>query len=158
MTRCAAVFVRTALVAAVVVAALSCGGRPEGVRPTPSRSAAPTRTPVPKLGYVDETGERVGAEGGTLVRRLAGEPATLDPILQSTGPEAEVLQYVARNLFDFDSALHLVPGLAEGMEVSPDGLDYTVRIRQQAVWEDGSPVTARDAVFTIQRVMDPRVA
>jgi len=158
MTRCAAVFVRTALVAAVVVAALSCGGRPEGVRPTPSRSAAPTRTPVPKLGYVDETGERVGAEGGTLVRRLAGEPATLDPILQSTGPEAEVLQYVARNLFDFDSALHLVPGLAEGMEVSPDGLDYTVRIRQQAVWDDGSPVTARDAVFTIQRVMDPKVA
>ncbi|HEX4441146.1 MAG TPA: ABC transporter substrate-binding protein [Thermoanaerobaculia bacterium] len=158
MTRCAAVSLRTALVGAAIVATFACGGRPERAHPAPSTPAAPTRTPVPELGYLNETGEPVGTEGGTLVRRLTGEPATLDPILQSTGAEAEVLQYLARNLFDFDAALHLVPGLAEGIQVSPDGLEYTVRIRPDAVWEDGSPVTARDAVFTIKRIMDSKVA
>jgi peptide/nickel transport system substrate-binding protein len=69
-----------------------------------------------------------------------------------------VLQYVARNLFDFDASLRLVPSLAEGIDVSDDGLDFTIRIREDAVWEDGSPVTARDAAFTIRRVMDAKVA
>jgi hypothetical protein len=79
-------------------------------------------------------------EGGTLVRRLTGEPATLDPILQSTGAEAEVLQYVARNLFDFDAALHLVPGLAQRTGgLAPTASTTPSVSRPEAVWEDGSP-------------------
>ena len=135
----------------------ACRQEPTAASVTPA--LAPTAVaPHAELGFTDESREPVGGEGGTLVRRLTGEPATLDPILQSTGAEAEVLQYVARSLFDFDAGLHLVPGLAQGLDVSADGLDYTIRLRAEAVWEDGSPVTARDAVFTIRRVMDPRVA
>jgi peptide/nickel transport system substrate-binding protein len=44
------------------------------------------------------------------------------------------------------------------MDVAPDGLDYTVRLRPEAAWDDGEPVTAADAVFTIRRVIDPKVA
>jgi peptide/nickel transport system substrate-binding protein len=148
-----------ALLAALLLSsAAGCGGRTERVA-APSAAEAPAPTPTPRvaLGFLDETSEPVGHEGGSLARRLSGEPATLDPTLQSSGVEAEVLQYVARNLFDFDAAMRLVPGLAEKMEVSDDGLDYTIRLRPDAVWEDGSPVTARDAVFTIRRVMDPKV-
>ena len=68
-----------------------------------------------------------------------------------------MLQYVQRNLFDFDASLKLVPGLGEGMEASPDGLEYTVTLRPDAVWEDGRPVTAKDAVFTIRKIADPKV-
>jgi peptide/nickel transport system substrate-binding protein len=101
--------------------------------------------------------EGVPVDGGVLRRRLLGEPTTLNAVLQSSVPEAQVLQYVQRNLFDFDDKLTLQPGLASGMEVSADGRDYVVSIRPEAVWEDGRPVTAADAVFTIRKVVDDAV-
>jgi len=91
----------------------------------------------------------------TLTRRLFGEPGTLNAVLQTDVPEQLVLAYVSRNLFDFDSSLRLVPGLAERIDASPDGLAYTITLRSDAVWEDGTPVTPADAVFTIRKVADP---
>ncbi len=98
------------------------------------------------------------AESGTLRRRLFGEPGTLNAVLQSDVPEQLVLQYLSRNLFDFDSRMNLVPGLAERIEFSPDGLACTISLRSEAVWEDGTPVTPADAVFTIRKIADPGTA
>src|SRR4030095_8405379 len=55
------------------------------------------------------------------------------------------------------SGLRLIPGVAQSMEASADGLEYTIALRPDAVWEDGQPVSSRDAVFTIQKVADPKV-
>ena len=136
-------------------------GRPPAAprrRPLRRRSFRP---PVPTaralLGYLDESSLGPARSGGTLRRRLVGDPATLNSVLQSGVPEQQVLQYVSRNLLDFDSRMRLVPGLAESFAVSPDGRSYTFTIRPDAVWEDGSPVTAADAVFTIGRIVDPAV-
>ena len=109
------------------------------------------------LGFIDESRQGTPVDGGVLHRRLFGEPTTLNAVLQSSAPEAQVLQYVQRNLFDFDARLALVPGLAQGLEVSPDGLSYTITLREDAVWEDGKPVTSADAVFTIRKIVDPKV-
>ena len=121
--------------------------------PTP----VPTAAPEPVLGYIDESKKGVPGEGGVLRRRLVGEPGTLNAVLQSALPEQQVLQYLSRNLLDFDSRMNLVPGLAERYDVSADGREVRLTIRSDAVWEDGSPVTSRDAVFTIRRIMDPSV-
>src|SRR5437762_7777059 len=114
----------------------------------------PTAIPEPVLGYIDESRIGTPADGGTLTRRLVGEPGTLNAVLQSSLPEQQVLQYVSRNLLDFDSRMALVPGLAERFDQSADGREVRLTIRSDAVWEDGSPVTARDAVFTIRRIVD----
>jgi peptide/nickel transport system substrate-binding protein len=95
------------------------------------------------------------AGGGTLYRRLFGEPGTLNVLLQTDVPEQLVLQYVSRNLFDFDARMKLVPGLAERLEASPDGLTFTVFLRPEAAWEDGVRVAPADAVFTIRKIADP---
>ncbi len=73
-------------------------------------------------------------------------------MLQTDVPEQLVLQYVSRNLLDFDARMNLVPGLAERIEASPDGREFTLTLRPEAVWEDGEPVTAADAVFTIRQI------
>ena len=41
--------------------------------------------------------------------------------------------------------------------MSPDGLEYRFFLAPNAVWEDGTPVTAADAVFTIRKAADPKV-
>jgi peptide/nickel transport system substrate-binding protein len=92
----------------------------------------------------------------TLFRRLFGEPGTLNAVAQTDVPEQLVLQYLSRNLFDFDARLRLVPGLAERLEGSPDGRSYLVTLRAGARWEDGVPVSPADAVFTLRRIADPK--
>ncbi|HTO86545.1 MAG TPA: ABC transporter substrate-binding protein [Thermoanaerobaculia bacterium] len=113
--------------------------------------AAPRKSPAPAATRVGSS----PADGGTLYRRLFGEPGSLNAVLQTDVPEQLVLQYLSRNLFDFDDRLALVPGLAERFETSPDGLSFTVHLRPEAVWEDGVPVTPSDAVFTIRKIADP---
>lgn len=117
----------------------------------PGALAVPGRSPTPAAAGVGGA----PADNGTLYRRLFGEPGTLNAVLQTDVPEQLVLQYVSRNLFDFDGRLALTPGLAERIETSPDGLSFTVHLRPEAVWEDGVPVTPSDAVFTIRKIVDP---
>ncbi|HKA37851.1 MAG TPA: ABC transporter substrate-binding protein [Thermoanaerobaculia bacterium] len=135
----------------------SCRGRQPEAAAAPVPTRAPAPPPEPVLGYIDESQQGTPVDGGVLRRRLVGEPGTLNAVLQTTLPEQQVLQYVSRNLLDFDSRLRLVPGLAESFEVSPDGKEVRLKIRGGAVWEDGTPVTARDAVFTVRKIVDPAV-
>jgi peptide/nickel transport system substrate-binding protein len=92
-----------------------------------------------------------------LRRRLIGEPGTLNAVMQSATTEQEVIACLSRNLLDFDPRMNLVPGLAEKYEQSPDGRTFRFWLRRDAVWEDGTPVTSADAVFTIRRIMDPKI-
>ena len=138
--------------------AAACRAKPEPAAAVRAPVSTPAPRPAPPtLGFIDESGQGTPVDGGVLRRRLFGEPTTLNAVLQSSAPEAQVLQYVQRNLFDFDSKLALVPGLAQGMEASPDGLSYTITLREDAAWEDGKPVTSADAVFTIRKIVDPKI-
>jgi oligopeptide transport system substrate-binding protein len=50
-----------------------------------------------------------------------------------------------------------MPGAAEKVDVSADGLTYTFHLRANARWSDGRPVTASDFRTAWRRVLDPRV-
>ena len=115
------------------------------------------RTAAGKPGYVDESRSSAPRDGGTLFRRLEVEPATLNAVLQTSDYESFVLAGVSRNLVDFDKDLNVVGGLADRWEISPDQRTYTFHIQDEAVWSDGTPVLAEDAVFTIQKIVDPKV-
>jgi peptide/nickel transport system substrate-binding protein len=147
----------TAAVLGLLALATGCQAPTESPAVRIATATATAVRPLPQLGYIDESGQGTPVDGGVLRRRLTGEPTTLNAVLQSSLPEAQVLQYVQRNLFDFDAGLRLAPGLAQSMETSADGLTYTIALRADAVWEDGRPVTAKDAVFTIRKIVDPKV-
>ncbi|HSS45686.1 MAG TPA: ABC transporter substrate-binding protein [Thermoanaerobaculia bacterium] len=136
---------------------LAAGCRAKEPTPAGRARVVEGRTASRSTGFIDESRDGTPAEGGALRRRLIGEPATLNAVLQSTFPEQQVLQYLSRNLLDFDSGMNLVPGLVESYRVSPDGRQLRFVIRPDAVWEDGAPVTAADAVFTIRSIRDPSI-
>ena len=45
--------------------------------------------------------------------------------------------------------------LATSWDVSPDGLNFTFHLAENAKWHDGEPVTAEDVVWSIDRMVDP---
>jgi peptide/nickel transport system substrate-binding protein len=47
-----------------------------------------------------------------------------------------------------------VPALAESWEESDDGTTWTYQIRDDAVWSDGTPLTAADAAYTLNRIIN----
>lgn len=101
-------------------------------------------------------GTRGKDQDSVIRRRLDGEPKTLNPILTTTDPEQIVVALLSRDLLDYDEKLNLVPGLAEDVSDSPDHLVFTIRLRPDARWEDGTPVTSADVVFTLNAIMDPK--
>ena len=87
-------------------------------------------------------------DGGTL--RFAWlTPATFDPRSASGDSEIAVLNAVYDYLIETDAGANLIPRLASSWEVSDDGLVYTLQIRDDARWHDGSPVTVDDVIWTL---------
>jgi oligopeptide transport system substrate-binding protein len=69
-----------------------------------------------------------------------------------------VLRDIGEGLVTYSASGELVPGTAESWEMSEDGLSYKFRIRPDARWSNGEPVTAADFVFGLQRLVDPATA
>jgi len=109
-----------------------------------------------------ESADQVAAEGnphigGTLIRHLESECKTLNWVLTTTVYENYVLRYLYENLLDYDENMKIVPVLAESYEVSDDHLTITVKLKDNIIWDDGTPITANDVKFTIEKILDPSI-
>jgi oligopeptide transport system substrate-binding protein len=93
-----------------------------------------------------------------LHRGNAGEPQTLDQAHTSINIEEFILNDLYEGLTIYDAAGKIVPGAAETWDLSDDGIVYTFKLRADAKWSDGSPVTAEDFAFSFRRVEDPNTA
>lgn len=60
-------------------------------------------------------------------------------------------------LMELNSALEFVPQLAEAI-TTDDHLTFTIKLRDDAVWSDGTHVTAQDVEFTLVVAADPASA
>ncbi|HVJ54771.1 MAG TPA: peptide ABC transporter substrate-binding protein [Aliidongia sp.] len=83
------------------------------------------------------------------------EPATLDPALAEATTDSNIQRDLFEGLTLLDAHNKIVPATAESWSLSPDGLVYTFKLRADAKWSDGSPVTAEDFVWSWQRMVDP---
>jgi len=95
--------------------------------------------------------EEVAAYGGTYKEGIIGEPHLINPLLsQSNDADKDLVNIIYSGLLKYDDAGNFVNDLAESYEISSDGLRYRFRIKDNAFWHDGTPVTADDVVFTIK--------
>ena len=93
-----------------------------------------------------------------LHRGNGGEPQTLDQAHTSIDVEANILKDLFEGLTAHDAAGAIIPGMAESWTVSGDGLTYTFKLRADAKWSNGDPVTANDFVYSFRRIEDPATA
>ncbi|MBC2002776.1 peptide ABC transporter substrate-binding protein [Listeria booriae] len=88
-----------------------------------------------------------------------GELLTLN-----TTAEEDFVSFTAQNqvfegLYTLDKKDNFVPGVAASMpEINADQTEYTIKLRQDAKWSDGSQVTADDFVYAWRRAVDPKTA
>lgn len=94
----------------------------------------------------------------TLRINLASEPDKLDPALNSSVDGACLAINSFSGLYTFDAEGNLVPALAEGYEMSEDGLTYTFTLKDGLKWSDGSDLTAADFEYAWKRAANPETA
>ena len=93
---------------------------------------------------------------GVLHVANAAEPETLDPHIFTGVPENNISMALFEGLVSaHPETLEPIPGTAESWEISEDGLTYTFKIRKNAKWSDGTPITAEDYVWSWQRASSP---
>ncbi|TWT85256.1 Periplasmic oligopeptide-binding protein precursor [Posidoniimonas polymericola] len=87
------------------------------------------------------------------------EVQSLDPAVVSGAPEGRILWSIFECLVQLDpDTREARPGVAESWDVSEDGRTYTWRLRDNARWSDGTPVTAHDFYYSYRRFLDPLTA
>lgn len=97
-------------------------------------------------------------DGDWLVNNLTAEPGTLNPITATDAYASNINGYLYESLVKRDEkSLELVPELAESWDISEDHLTYTFRLKHGVKWHDGHPFTARDILFSFERIRDPKV-
>jgi oligopeptide transport system substrate-binding protein len=93
-----------------------------------------------------------------LKRGNGAEPESLDPAISTGIPESFIQIDIFEGLVHPGPDGTLRPGVAESWQVSDDGLSYTFKLRPDAVWSDGSPLTATDFIYSWARMVDPATA
>ena len=123
--------------------------------PAPTQAGVATQTPVAKAQEVVPPSEKT--TGGTF-RRLWADPPTLDPHLTSDTTSAFLVVEIYSGLVTLSTDLQLVPDIAERWDISSDGLVYTFLLRPEAKFHDGTPVTAHDFKWSMERASNPDTA
>lgn len=100
--------------------------------------------------------------GGTIIDAEDQAPPILNVLLAdgATVPAQRIDSNVLQNLLTADQTGAYVPQLAEsvpsGADVQQGPLRVTFRLRPEARWSDGPPVTSADVVFTWRTMTAPR--
>lgn len=98
------------------------------------------------------------AKNNVLNVMIEVEVQSLDPQEATDGTSFEVIADFTDGLKQMNADGSTADALCESETISEDGLTYTFKIRNDAFWSNGDPVTADDFVFGWQRAVDPKVA
>lgn len=100
--------------------------------------------------------ERAGGDGILIVGNNT-EPQSFDPHIATSVSDFKIINAVMEGLLrgdsGDDSAFH--PAVAESWTHSPAADVWRFSLRKDAVWSDGTPLTAHDFVYAYHRLLHP---
>ena len=122
----------------------------------PAKQASSDESAAEATGEDVAAAEETSAEGEKIARMVPGtEPGSLHPALAQGTNESVILDHIFEGLMKRNEKSEIVPGMAESYEMSEDGLTYTFKIRQDAKWSNGDPVTAKDFEVAWKYALNP---
>jgi peptide/nickel transport system substrate-binding protein len=112
---------------------------------------------VTLAGTAAATGSASPSPSGKVVFTV-GMTEDIDSANPFTGIAAvsyEIFQMEYPTLTEYDASdFHIVPGIAESWKESADHTTWTYKIRSGLTWSDGVPLTAQDAAYSFNRVIN----
>lgn len=103
----------------------------------------------------NDNGDATMAEKQTLDVNIKEEPPSLHPGQANDTTSATVLDQIFEGLTRMDQDEEVTEAMAESIDVSDDQKTYTFKIRDDAYWSNGDPVTAEDFEYAWKLVLDP---
>jgi ABC-type oligopeptide transport system substrate-binding subunit/tRNA A-37 threonylcarbamoyl transferase component Bud32 len=105
----------------------------------------------------DESAGRGGrpAPASRPFHAASGNPRSLDPASVGDEGTGNFTFLLFEGLADLTPENDLVPAVARSWEILQDGQRYIFRLRRDARWSDGAPLTAQDFVFAWRRTLNP---
>mgnify|MGYP001311655952 CR=1 FL=1 len=130
----------SALILTISLSVISCGGGSE------------TPTDEPKNTNVSDV----------VISHELSDAQMLNPINYSDAGAGYIIKNIFYTLLSIDfNTLELVPLVAESrpeIEVTEDNkMNITYRLRKEATWDDGTPITPKDVEFTLKVIKNPKV-
>lgn len=99
----------------------------------------------------------VPKEGGKFTEGLLGTPRFINPVLATSDTDRDVTALLYSGLLKLNTEGELQNDLADSYFISEDGLTYYFKIKDTAVFHDGTKVTSDDIIFTINKIQDPAI-
>ncbi|CAN5532095.1 ABC transporter substrate-binding protein [soil metagenome] len=124
----------------------SGGDDPEPTEPDDAEE--PTATPADSGGAGDER------QGGTLNFGLLRDAIGFDPHISYGASSSSLQGNVYDTIITYDLEGNLIGGLAESWEISDDGLEYVLSMRQGVTFHEGQSFGAADVVANLDRILD----
>ncbi len=96
-------------------------------------------------------------KAGILILGNGAEPQGLDPHLVTGVTENNIITALVEGLISYHPADDNIPepGVAESWEHDGTATEWTFRLREDALWSNGDPVTAGDFVYSWNRMLSP---
>ena len=105
-----------------------------------------------KSGINEQSGATI--KGDFIEGESGGDAETLNWILAADSSSFGYAGHTVDSLATYDNQFNIqLRCLSKDIELSPDGLVYTITIRNDLKWSSGSQVTAADYVYTLKNLM-----
>ncbi len=91
----------------------------------------------------------------TVVIAVGKDIGNLDGQVAATGDSQRYGWQLYDTLYAFDAKGNVQPSVATGYKMSDDGLRYTFTLRDGVKFHDGTPLTAKDVKYSMDRILDP---
>lgn len=100
-----------------------------------------------------------GKSDETLDLQINGDIPTMDSAMATDGLSFDMFFQTMEGLYTLDKDDKAIPAVAKGdPKITNDGKKWTIKLRDDAKWSNGDPVTAHDFVFAWRKVVDPDTA
>lgn len=125
---------------------------PSATQPVATPIPLPTQPPVSDQSVLALVSQD---EIPTFVEGVVGQMQRLNPLFAHLNPvDRDITRLIFNGLTRINEYGEPVPDLAESWVISRDGIEYVLRLRDNVLWQDGTPFTAEDVLFTIALLAD----
>src|SRR5215207_5454505 len=94
-------------------------------------------------------------DGAQLTMAVEADPSTLDPHVNSNTRDSVFFHALFDRLIERSPDGNLFPGLATEWSVADDNVTWTLALRDDVTFQDGTPFNAEAVVFNLDRIVNP---